>query len=304
MKLIVRFIYSSAPAMLILATLGWGSNTIAGRLAVDEINPMTLIFLRWGIVVVLIWSMSSKEIIANWNLVSQKLRWIFFMGAFGLSSFNALFYLAAHSTTAINLGIIQSIMPAMILVGSFFLFGSRVNIIQIIGVVLTFVGCAIVVTKGSINHLLLLTFNNGDLLMLLACLFYAGYSLGLKNRPNVSGLVMMGYFSIAAFSMTIPLVLIETSIYGFQEPTVKGWYVVLYIALVPSFLSQIFFMRGVDLIGPSSAGLYANLVPIFSAVMAVIILDETFSFYHLIAMVIVFSGIYLFEHHKNTISKS
>ena len=64
--------------MLILATLGWGSNTIAGRLAVDEINPMMLIFLRWGIVVVLIWSMSSKEIIANWNLVSQKLKWIFF----------------------------------------------------------------------------------------------------------------------------------------------------------------------------------------------------------------------------------
>ena len=129
--------------------------------------------------------------------------------------------------------------------------------------------------------------------MLLACLFYAGYSLGLKNRPNVSGLVMMGYFSIAAFSMTIPLVLIETFIKWFQISNRK-WMVYCFIYCTYSFLFvSDFFYEGVDLIGPSSAGLYANLVPIFSAVMAVIILDETFSFYHLIAMVIVFSGIYL-----------
>ena len=166
------------------------------------------------------------------------------------------------------------------------------------GIALTFVGCIIVVTKGSLHHLLLLTFSSGDLLMLVACLFYAGYSLGLKNRPNVSGVVMMGYFAIAAFMMTIPLVIIEMLIFGLSPPTAQGWSIVFYIAFIPSFLSQIFFMRGVDLVGPSSAGLYANLVPIFSASMAVIILGEAFSIYHFIAMIIVFAGIALFENQK------
>ncbi len=109
---------------------------------------------------------------------------------------------------------------------------------------------------------------------------------------------MMGYFAIAAFMMTIPLVIIEVLIFGISLPTEQGLGIVLYIALVPSFLSQIFFMRGVDLVGPSSAGLYANLVPIFSASMAVIILSEAFSIYHLVAMSIVFAGIALFENQK------
>mgnify|MGYP001275930934 CR=1 FL=1 len=295
---VLRYIYGNAPVMLILATLGWGSNTIAGRLAVGEIYPMMLIFLRWGFVVLLITSISGRDMIAAWEVIGKKLKWVFLMGGCGLSLFNALFYMAAHTTSAINLGIIQSIMPAMILLGSFFLFGSRINKTQIIGVVLTFLGCIIVVTKGSLNYLLLLSFSSGDLLMLVACLFYAGYSLGLKNRPDVSGIVMMGYFAIAAFMMTIPLVIIEVLIFGISLPTEQGLGIVLYIALVPSFLSQIFFMRGVDLVGPSSAGLYANLVPIFSASMAVIILSEAFSIYHLVAMSIVFAGIALFENQK------
>ncbi|MDA9189886.1 DMT family transporter [Alphaproteobacteria bacterium] len=296
--LIFRHIYASAPIMLILATIGWGSNTIAGRLAVGEIYPMMLIFLRWGFVVLLIAAISGRSMIAEWGVINKKLKWVFLMGGCGLSLFNALFYMAAHSTSAINLGIIQSIMPAMILLGSFFLFGSRINKIQMVGVGLTFVGCIVVITKGSIDYLLLLTFSSGDLLMLVACLFYAGYSLGLKNRPDVSGIVMMGYFSIAAFMMTIPLLIIEILIYGLTVPTEKGWGIVLYIAIIPSFLSQIFFMRGVDLVGPGSAGLYANLVPIFSASMAVIILNEAFSIYHLVAMGVVFSGIAVFEYQK------
>ena len=295
---IFRHLYASAPLMLILATLGWGSNTIAGRLAVGEVGPMILIFFRWGLVVLLITAISGRAMIEEWSNIKKKVKWIFLMGGCGLSLFNALFYMAAHSTSAINLGIIQSVMPAMILVGAFFLFGSRINKIQMVGVALTFVGCIVVLTKGSIDYLLLLTFSSGDLLMLAACLFYAGYSLGLKNRPDVSGIVMMGYFSIAAFIMTIPLVILELLIVGLRAPTQQGWGIIIYIAIMPSFLSQIFFMRGVDLVGPSSAGLYTNLVPIFSAFLAAIILNELFSMYHLLAMSIVFAGIAIFEYQK------
>ena len=286
--------------MLVLATLAWGSHTIAGKLSVGEVSPMMLIFLRWAIVALLIWSTNGPAMISSWPVVSKKLKWVFLMGGCGLSLFNAFFYLAAHFTSAINLGIIQSIMPAMILFGSYLLFGSAVNRFQAIGLVLTFLGCIIIATKGSMGNIILLSFNIGDLLMLLAILFYAGYSLGLKNRPAIPGLIMIGYFSIGALIMSVPLVFVETLISGLRTPTENGWYIVLYIALVPSFLSQIFFMRGVDLVGPNSAGLYANLVPIFSALMAILILDETFRFYHLIAMVIIFSGIFLFEKKKSS----
>ncbi len=288
--------YSSSPFLLFLATLGWGSNTIASRLAVGEVSPMLLIFFRWGIVVVILLSLYWRQMIDEWPVIRPRLKWLLIMGGCGLSLFNAFFYIAAHSTTAVNLGIIQSTMPGMILLGSFMYFGDRINRLQFSGLLLTLLGVIVIVTQGSLEQLMQLTFNHGDLLMIFACSFYAMYTVGLKSRPKISGMVMLAYFSVAAFLMTIPLMIFESLIYGTLMPGVKGFAIVFYIAIVPSFLSQIFFMRGVDLIGPGSAGLYANLVPIFSAIMAVLLLSEEFAFFHLAAMLLVFGGIGLFEY--------
>jgi len=288
--------YSSAPFLLFLATLGWGSNTIASRLAVGEVSPMLLIFFRWGFVVVILLSLYWRRMIDEWPIIRPRLKWLLIMGGCGLSLFNAFFYIAAHSTTAVNLGIIQSTMPGMILLGSFMFFGDRINRLQFSGLLLTLLGVGVIVTKGSLEQLMQLTFNHGDLLMIFACSFYAMYTVGLKSRPKISGMVMLAYFSVAAFLMTIPLMIFESFIYGTVMPGVKGFAIVFYIAIVPSFLSQIFFMRGVDLIGPGSAGLYANLVPIFSAIMAVLLLSEEFALFHLAAMLLVFGGIGLFEY--------
>ena len=288
--------YSSAPFLLFLATLGWGSNTIASRLAVGEISPMLLIFFRWGFVVVILLSLYWRQMIDEWPIIRPRLKWLLIMGGCGLSLFNAFFYIAAHSTTAVNLGIIQSTMPGMILLGSFMFFGDRINRLQFSGLLLTLLGVGVIVTQGSLEQLMQLTFNHGDLLMIFACSFYAMYTVGLKSRPKISGMVMLAYFSVAAFLMTIPLMIFESFIYGTVMPGVKGFAIVFYIAMVPSFLSQIFFMRGVDLIGPGSAGLYANLVPIFSAIMAVLLLSEDFALFHLAAMLLVFGGIGLFEY--------
>ena len=261
---------------------------------------MLLIFFRWGIVVVILISLYWRQMIDEWPVIRPRLKWLLIMGGCGLSLFNAFFYIAAHSTTAVNLGIIQSTMPGMILLGSFMYFGDRINRLQFSGLLLTLLGVIVIVTQGSLEKLMQLTFNHGDLLMIFACSFYAMYTVGLKSRPKISGMVMLAYFSVAAFLMTIPLMIFESLIYGTLMPGVKGFAIVFYIAIVPSFLSQIFFMRGVDLIGPGSAGLYANLVPIFSAIMAVLLLSEEFASFHLIAMLLVFGGIGLFEYQSRS----
>jgi len=284
--------------MLGLATLGWGGNTIASRLAVGEVSPMLLVFLRWAVVVIILLITHGKEMKSAFPAIRARLPWIALMGGLGMTAFNALFYIAAHTTTAVNLGIIQSTMPGLILLGSFLIYGARINHIQGIGLVIAFAGVVVVVTQGSLEQLFHLTFNTGDLLMLLACLFYSGYTIGLRSRPNIGGMVMMGYFAIAAWIATIPLVAIETRFTGLIWPDVDGWLIILYVAIMPSFLSQVFFMRGVDLIGPGQAGLYTNLVPIYGAILAVFILGEALHLYHVTALGLVFYGIYLFEIRK------
>jgi len=287
--------YSNAPLLLCLATLGWGGNTIAGRLAAGDISPMVIVFLRWSLVVPLLLLIQRNKIKESLPVIRENLRWIFFMGASGLAAFNILFYQAAHYTTAINLGVIQGVMPAFILIFSLIFYKTKVIKIEIVGLFVSLFGVLVIVSKGNLMYLLTLSVNSGDILILLAVFGYAGYAVALKKRPNLDMMTLFTFFAISAWLTSIPFVLIEGWLGYIEWPHSFGWLIVFYIALAPSFMSQIFFIRAVDLIGPGKAGLYTNLVPIYAAVLGVLILGESFRLYHFISLLLVFLGIYVFS---------
>ena len=275
--------------------LGWAGNTVAGRMSTGEISPMVVVFLRWFIISIFLILFLNKKLILSFKLISGKLVWLCLMGSLGLTGFNALFYIAAQNTTAINLGIIQGIMPAIILVGSVIMFKEAVNFTKVAGLVIAFFGVLVVVSQGDYERVILLSFNYGDLVMLCACFFYSGFTLGLKNKPVIDPIVLMTYFSMSALIFSIPLLITEYYLGLIQVPaTSTAWLTILYIAFVPSFLAQIFFIRGVELVGASKAGLFINFLPIFAAILGVILLGEKLFVYHLISLFIVLLGVYLF----------
>ena len=275
--------------------LGWAGNTVAGRMSTGEISPMVVVFLRWFIISIFLILFLNKKLILSFKLISGKLVWLCLMGSLGLTGFNALFYIAAQNTTAINLGIIQGIMPAIILVGSVIMFKEAVNITKVAGLIIAFFGVLVVVSQGDYERVILLSFNYGDLVMLCACFFYSGFTLGLKNKPVIDPIVLMTYFSLSALIFSIPLLIIEYYLGLIQVPaTSTAWLTILYIAFVPSFLAQIFFIRGVELVGASKAGLFINFLPIFAAILGVLLLGERLFVYHLISLFIVLLGVYLF----------
>ena len=118
----------NAYLLLTLCMLGWAGNAIAGRLSSGEISPMVIVFLRWAIVSSLLFTLRAPTIVNSLPSLNGKIVWVFLMGGIGYTGFNSLFYIAAQSTTAINLGIIQGVMPAMILVGSVIIFREKTNI--------------------------------------------------------------------------------------------------------------------------------------------------------------------------------
>ena len=285
--------------------LGWAGNTVAGRMSTGEMSPMVVVFLRWFIISIFLILFLNKKLILSFKLISGKLVWLCLMGSLGLTGFNALFYIAAQNTTAINLGIIQGIMPAIILVGSVIMFKEAVNFTKVAGLIIAFFGVLVVVSQGDYERVILLSFNYGDLVMLCACFFYSGFTLGLKNKPVIDPIVLMTYFSLSALIFSIPLLIIEYYLGLIQVPaTSTAWLTILYIAFVPSFLAQIFFIRGVELVGASKAGLFINFLPIFAAILGVLLLGERLFVYHLISLFIVLLGVYLFmvigDKEKNT----
>lgn len=282
-------------ALLTLTTLMWGGNAIAGRLAVGEISPMALTALRWVIVVSILALTMGREVIEAWPALRASWARILAMGALGFTAFNALFYAAAHDTSAVNLTIFQGSIPVLVLLGTALFFRARIRLLQVIGMAVTILGVIAVAAKGDLAVLRALAFNSGDLLMLAACLLYAGYTLGLRHRPAIPGFVFFAAMAVVAFLTSLPLLAVEMAQGAVLWPTLKGWAVLLYVGIFPSLLSQVFFMRGVELIGPARAGLFVNLVPVFGAFLAVLLLGEPFAWYHAAGLILVLGGIALAE---------
>jgi drug/metabolite transporter (DMT)-like permease len=209
-----------------------------------------------------------------------------------------MFYVAAHWTTAVNLGIIQGALPVFVLIGAFAAYGTPIGGLQAAGVLVTMAGVAIIASGGEATRLASLTLNAGDVLMIAACALYAGYTVGLSRRPPVSPLSLFTGLACAAFVTSLPLALGEAALGRYQWPTPAGWLIVALVTLFPSFLAQIFFIQGVALIGPGRAGIFVNLVPVFASILALLVLHEPFEPFHAVALGLVLGGIWLSERGK------
>lgn len=280
---------------LTCTSICFGANTTFAKLLVGEASPMVVVALRWLLVAVLLVAFNTRSLARDWPRLKPHLGFLFAMGALGFAAFNGLFYIAAHHTTAINMGIIQGMMPVFVLAGALLAYRTPTRTLQWVGVGVTLAGVAAVVSGGEAERLLRLRFNQGDMLVVLATLLYAGYTVGLRRRPESTALGLFTVLAASAFLASVPMVAAEAWLGDFQAPTLRGWGVIALVALFPSFLAQIMFIRGVEIIGPGRAGTFINLVPVFAAIIAVAYLGEDFRVYHGVALALVLGGIWLAE---------
>jgi len=173
------------------------------------------------------------------------------------------------------------------------LYRTRITWLQIAGVTVGFLGVVTVATGGLPGVMSEIQLNTGDLMMIGACLVWASYTIGLKKRPAIPGLILFAVFCIPAAFVSAPFAIFELASGHAPWPTLTGGGVLLYTTVFPSFLAQLFFLRGVDLMGPGRTGMFVNLTPIFAALLAVGILRETFHIYHAVALVLVLAGLWL-----------
>ena len=289
---------TQAYCMLILTTFCWGLNAVFARMAAGEISPMLLVSIRWLGTLILLALFAGKTVMSGLPVIRRHMGYTFLMGLVGLGGFGTLIYYSAYYTTAVNIGIIQGAMPAIVLIGSCWFFRTSVNFIQIAGVAVTILGVVFVSINGELEKLMSLSFNKGDLLMLIAVLFYGAYTVGLRRKHNLSSIVLFASVVGWAFISTLPLTIYEFASGKTVWPDHKVWIIVGLIVLLPSFLSQICFIASVKLIGPARSGVFVNLVPVFASFLAVQLLGEAFELYHGISLFLVLFGIYIFEKYR------
>ncbi len=289
-------LYDRPYLLLALTMLMWGGNAVASRLAVGELSPMVLTGGRWLFACVALLPFVHRDLVRDWPALKPRLLRLSLLGTFGFTAFNALYYAAAHYTTAINLTIMQSSVPALVLLGMLVFYRMPVTKRQLAGLLVTLLGIATLASGGSIHVLLTLRLNHGDLLLLIACVFYSGYTIAMRDKPDASPISLFCVIALAAFVSSIPLIAAEAAMGKAIWPhSLLGWGVLAFVALFPSALSQIYYIRAIEIIGPGRAGLFFNLMPVFGALLAVLILGERFGLHHALALLLVVGGILLAE---------
>jgi drug/metabolite transporter (DMT)-like permease len=213
--------------------------------------------------------------------------------AFGISIFNTFLYISAHSTTAINIVMLQTAMPIVVMLATFLIFRETVTGRQAAGIAASFAGTLVLISHGDPAILRYLDFKPGDLWMLAAVVCYAVYTALLRLRPPVHGLS----FAFASFALgaalLLPFYITETLLV--RPVPVSGALVLAvgYVAIFASILAYLAFNRVVALLGANTAGLTVHLVPVFGVILAVLLLGETLHLYHALGIALIAAGLWL-----------
>jgi len=280
---------------LILATIFWSGNFIVGKAAsIFEIPPFSLNFYRWLFAGLILLPFTFKELILKKNYIFKNLGFFIILGITSITIFNSIVYYSLHYTQVISGVLMISTIPVWIIFISSILKIEKTNIFQIIGVGLSLLGVIFIITKADLNLIKNLDFNKGDLTMVVAMFSWAIYSALLKKKTyKISQITLLQVVIITGLIFLIPIYIIEMNLGNVIKLDKPFLLTLTYVVLFPGLASFFFWIKGIALIGANRAGAFLHLMPIFGAIMAMVIFKEKFMFYHILGAIFIISGITL-----------
>lgn len=288
-----HWIADQAYLLLCITTLCWAGNAVVGRLAAGHIPPVTLAFLRWTIAFFLLLPFAWKHLVRDWPAIRGKLGIMMLVSTTGIGVFNTLQYWSLEYTTALNTLLFQSAGPLIVAIWSLLLLGVRLTLAQAFGVFLSMTGVVVILMHGDVTALSNISFNKGDLIFLVAMVFFSLYSVLTLKRPVIHGLSFAVFTFGAGAAVLIPLLIWELITRPVMVVDAKNLLSIGYVALFPSIIAYLCFNRGIQLIGANRAAPFFHLVPVFGSVMAIVFLGEQPQLFHLIGFALVLTGVYV-----------
>jgi drug/metabolite transporter (DMT)-like permease len=293
MRATISWAWNSAVFLLVLTNLSWAFSIVICRAVHELAPPVTLAFWRWLIALIVVLPFAWPQVRRDWPVLCRQWRLMLVLGAFGIGAYNTIIYLGLQTTTALNALLMQSAAPLVILLCSFVLFRERPSPRQIVAVLISLLGVAVIAGQGSLQALLRLSLNRGDAFILLGIAISAIYAALLRRRPAVHPLSFLAAtFAIGTASL-LPFYVWERTSGALMHPTPSALLAILFLGVFPAFIAYLFFNRGVELIGANRAGQFIHLIPVFGSLLAVVALGESFRAYHLAGIVLIAAGIVL-----------
>ncbi|WP_457552764.1 DMT family transporter [Desulfobacula sp.] len=274
------------------ATAIWSGNFIIARGLHESIPPVSLAFYRWLVAVIVFLPFALKSLIREWKIIKEHPAYFSITALLGITTFNTLIYIAGHTTTAMNLSLIAITFPIFIILFSRILYKEYLTIKKAIGIILVLIGVVTLITKGSLSVLLNISFNIGDVWMLLASIIFAVYSLFLRNKPGeISIKALQLSISILGLFFLFPFFLWEQTTIHHPILTQTTIPAILYVGIFASLAAFILWTKSVIILGPAKAGMVYYTLPLFSGILASLFLGETINMIYFYSMLLIFTGI-------------
>ena len=281
--------------ILILTTIFWSGNFIVGKAASTyEIPPFSLNFYRWFFAGLILLPFTFKELFEKKNYIFDNIVFFTILGVTSITIFNSIVYYSLYYTQVISGILMISTIPVWIIFISSILNIERTNIFQIIGVVFSLTGVIFIITKADLEIIKNLDFNKGDLSMVVAMFSWAIYSALLKSKKyEISQFALLQVVIITGLIFLTPIYLIEMYLGNVIVIGIPFVLTLTYVVFFPGLASFIFWIKGISLIGANRAGVFLHLMPIFGAIMAMVIFKEKFMYYHILGAIFIIAGITL-----------
>ena len=283
---------SYAFLLLALATLFWAGNWVLGRALRDVFEPAALNFWRWLIAVLVLLPFALPRLRGHLATIRRSAGLLFTLSFLGVALFQWLVYAGLKTTTAVNAVLLNSSMPAFMLLCSWAIDRERCTPRQLAGMLISLAGILVILSRGDPASLARLEFHSGDALILLAMPVWGVYSVLLKRRPpELDGVAFLFVISLIGVVLLLPAFALEAYYAPPRWPGAAGVAAALYVGLAASVGAFICWNRGVAIVGANAAGFTVHLLPAFGTLLAMVFLGEFFHPFHAAGIATILVGV-------------
>ncbi len=290
-----RFFYTDKGVyiLLVVTNLLWGVNSVAAKFAVSEMPPVTVAFLRFaGVSIILsiaVWISEGKKAIPSWRQVPGLL----FLGSTGIFLNNFFFFSGVQQTTAANASLLVGGGPVFTAFLCAVFLKERLTYQQLLGIGISFLGVGAVVTKGSWEIITGLSFNYGDIFLVLGSVSWSVYSIiGRRVMREISALAATAWSS-AIGSVGLLVLAVSQGFDGSVHLSALGWGSMVFMIIGSGVLAFYFWNHGVSVVGPNRTAVFINIIPLSGMMFAMLLLGESLTISQLVGAGMIITGVWL-----------
>lgn len=280
-------------SLAVISAIIWSGNFVIARGISGKMPPFSLNFLRWASATILLFPFAVKKLLAEKQVVLKHWKYFVAVSVTCILFFNSFVYIAGHHTSTINLALISTTSsPIFTIVLAAVFLKESILPLRILGLIICIAGILVLLSRGSVDRLLGFRFSQGDWWILTGSVFFAIYNLLVKQKPSgISPLIFLFVFFLFGALMLLPLFVWE---HHYSNPIIWNSQlieIVAYLGIGTSLVAYLCWNEAIVRIGASRTSLFGNLIPVFSTLEALLVLDEKIQPIHIISGALVIAGL-------------